>query len=60
MHLDTVIDVVVDADPESLWWHDEAINNPGTWLDPIVDELWERAHDAVSLPNIHVDTRRTS
>jgi len=57
MNVDTTIDVAVDADPQSLWWHDEALNNPDPWLDPIVDELWERAHDAVSLPNLDLDTR---
>jgi hypothetical protein len=60
MNIETVIDVAVDADPQSLWWQDTAINNPDPWLDPIVDELWERGHDAVSVPNVDLDTQRTS
>ena len=60
MDLETVIDVVVDAHPQSLWWDDTAINNHEPCSDPIVDELWERGHDAVSLPNVDLDTRHTS
>jgi hypothetical protein len=48
--------VLADADPNSAWWEDGAVRNSIDSDSALVNELWERAHAIVPLPN--VDIRR--
>lgn len=48
--------VEVDADPCSPWWGDAQTHNPDFFdCEPMVDELWRRAHGAVPLPNVDIE-----
>lgn len=46
--------VFVDHDPQSAWWDDGAIRNSVNTDFEMVNELWERAHAVVPLPNVEI------
>ena len=46
------IEFELDADPGSPWWDETVAHNPDPWGDPVIDDLWQRAHDIARLPNV--------